>query len=102
MKDGFGTNSGLSGKNLNAMDNNQPHPSRAAQCLLIVGLVLVVNSAYLAAFGDPNLFYVINALLHPLLGLAAGILLAIFLTRNRQFLAGVVAAVSDRLPGAPG
>ena len=78
------------------MDNKYSRPSDAAKWLLILGLVLLANSAYLAAFGDPNLFYVANALLHPLLGLAAGILLVMFLARNPQFLAEVVAAVGDR------
>ena len=33
--------------------------------LLVLTLLLVINSAYVAAFGDANLFYVANAFLHP-------------------------------------
>src|SRR5208283_4182203 len=80
------------------MENSNPHLSGAARWLLIFGLFLVANSAYLAAFGDPSLFYVANALLHPLLGIVAAILLVVFMVRQRQELtrAGVVAALSER------
>ena len=44
---------------------------RAGRIAVILGLLLVANSAYVAAFGDANLFYVANALIHPLLGGAA-------------------------------
>ena len=60
------------------MENNPPRLSGAAKWLLIFGLFLVANSAYVAAFGDPTLFYVANALLHPLLGIVAAILLVVF------------------------
>src|SRR5436190_21477072 len=52
------------------MADSSPSRLRAGRVVLILGLLLVANSAYIAAFGDPNLFYVANALLHPLLGLA--------------------------------
>jgi tetratricopeptide (TPR) repeat protein len=80
------------------MENGHMRLSDAAKWLLIFGLFLVANSAYLAAFGDPTLFYVGNALLHPLLGIIAAILLVIFFVRHRELLTGtgVVAAVSDR------
>jgi tetratricopeptide (TPR) repeat protein len=82
------------------MENNHPRRSGAAKWLFIFGLSLVANSAYLAAFGDPNLFYVVNALLHPLLGIIALILLVVYIASHREFLfrAEVVAAVSDRRP----
>ncbi|HLW79367.1 MAG TPA: tetratricopeptide repeat protein [Terriglobia bacterium] len=51
--------------------------------LLIIGLVLVANSAYVAAFGDPTLFYVAQALLHPLIGVLAAVLLIAFLVKHR-------------------
>ncbi len=77
------------------MENSHPRLSSAAKWLLIFGLFLVANSAYLAAFGDPSLFYVGNALLHPLLGIIAGILLVVFIVRHRELLTGtgVVAAL---------
>lgn len=52
--------------------------------LLIAGLILVVNSAYLAGFATPDLFYVINSLLHPVLGIIAAILLALFISKHRD------------------
>jgi tetratricopeptide (TPR) repeat protein len=61
-----------------------------AKFLLLLTLLLVVNSAYIAAFGDPNLFYVVNALLHPALGLVAAALFLAYLLREREdFVRGV-------------
>lgn len=54
--------------------------------LLILALVLIANGAYLAAFGDLNIFYVANSLLHPLLGVLVAILFAVYLARNRSIL----------------
>ena len=68
------------------MENSQSRRSGAAQWLLIIGLVLVANSAYLAIFGDPSLFYAANALLHPVLGFMAAILLVTFIARHRDLL----------------
>ncbi len=62
--------------------------------LLASALLLVINSAYLAAFGDPDIFYVANSLIHPLLGVVAGILFAVFLSRNRNLFAGLAGAGS--------
>ena len=59
------------------------------QLLLILGLLLVANSAYIAAFGDPTLFYVVNGLLHPALGLLAAALFVAFLIQHRGSLAGL-------------
>jgi len=56
--------------------------------LLVLTLLLVANSAYVAAFGDASLFYVANAFLHPFLGILAGILFVLYLRRNREFLTG--------------
>ncbi len=55
--------------------------------LLVAALVLVANSAYIAAYGSPNLFYVLNDLLHPVLGILVGILFIRFLRRNRSYFA---------------
>ncbi len=65
---------------------------------MIFGLLLVANSAYVAAFGDPSLFYVANALLHPVLGIAAAALLVIVLVRRPQFLAGAEAVTAPENP----
>src|SRR5579862_939725 len=70
------------------MGNDSSRLSGVAKWLLIFGLVLVANSAYVAAFGDPTFFYVANSLLHPLLGIIAVILLLVFLKRHRELLAG--------------
>src|SRR5438552_18122296 len=56
--------------------------------LLALGLLLVVNSAYIAAFGDPTLFYVVNGLLHPALGLLVAALFVAFLAQHRVSFAG--------------
>ncbi len=57
--------------------------------LLIAALLLVANSAYLAAFGDPTLFYVLNGLIHPFLGIGVAVLAAVYFLRERpDFLRG--------------
>ncbi len=56
--------------------------------LLSVALLLIINSAYLAAYGGPTLFYVLNSLLHPLLGIVAAILFAVFIARHREIFRG--------------
>jgi tetratricopeptide (TPR) repeat protein len=76
------------------MENNPTRLSGAAKWLLIFGLFLVANSAYVAAFGDPTLFYVANALLHPVLGIIAAFLLVVFIARHRELLAGVAGAIT--------
>lgn len=70
--------------------------------LLFVGLLLVANSAYIAAFGNPTLFYEMNALLHPVLGAVAAILLVVFLIRHRSTFAGIRAWSSLALLGLAG
>jgi tetratricopeptide (TPR) repeat protein len=59
------------------------------QALLVSTLILVANSAYLAAYGDPNLFYVLNDLLHPFLGILVGALFIVFLSRHRDYFSNV-------------
>ena len=66
-------------------------PPRVGKYLLALGLILVANSAYLAAFGDPNLFYVANSLIHPLLGIIVAVFFVAFLVRNRDFFQGALA-----------
>jgi tetratricopeptide (TPR) repeat protein len=70
------------------MESSHQRLSGAGKWILILGLLLAANSAYLAAFGDPTLFYVANALLHPLLGIIAGVFLVVFIVRRRTLLAG--------------
>ncbi|HUX09903.1 MAG TPA: hypothetical protein VMW51_04625, partial [Terriglobia bacterium] len=54
--------------------------------MLILGLVLVFNAAYLAAYATPDLFYVGNALLHPFLGVLAAALFVFYLKHHREHL----------------
>ncbi|MGH9432437.1 MAG: tetratricopeptide repeat protein [Terriglobia bacterium] len=56
--------------------------------LLILAVLLTLNAAYLAAFTTPDMFYVVNMLLHLGLGIAAIVLLVIFLVRNSAFFRG--------------
>src|SRR2546427_7122199 len=69
------------------------------QLLLVLGLLLVANSAYIAAFGDPTLFYVVNGLLHPAVGLLVAALFVAFLTRHRGGFAGFAGKGSALLLG---
>ncbi|MGC9995566.1 MAG: tetratricopeptide repeat protein [Terriglobia bacterium] len=71
------------------MENKRPGRSRGGWLLPASAAVLICNAAYIAAFGAPTLFYVTNALLHPLLGLGVGILFVSFVTRHRRSFAGV-------------
>jgi tetratricopeptide (TPR) repeat protein len=71
------------------MKNKRPSRWRGGGLLLACAAVLIFNSAYIAAFGAPTLFYVANALLHPLLGIGVGVLLVAFILCHRKFFAGV-------------
>ena len=84
--------------NFNLMKSTESHISAAGRWLLIFSLCLVANSTYLAALGDPSLFYVANALVHPVLGIVAGVLLVVLIFRNCDLFRTV--AVSDRRYGA--
>jgi tetratricopeptide (TPR) repeat protein len=71
------------------MENKSPSRSRGGWLLPASAALLIFNSAYVAAFGAPTLFYVANALLHPLLGIVVGVLFVAFVLRYRRFFAGV-------------
>ena len=64
--------------------------SRVIALLIVPGLILVANSAYIAAFGDPSLFYVLNGLLHPFIGIIVTLLFAVFTTKYRDAFAGAL------------
>ena len=74
-------------------------PDWVSRLLLLSGLLLVGNSAYVAAFGDPSLFYVANALLHPVLGVATAALLVVFLVRRPEVFRGAAARAGLALLG---
>jgi len=63
-------------------------PSPLGKLLLVFAVLLIANSAYLAAFGDPNLFYVLNSLAHPLLGVVVALLFVILLRRQGEWFRG--------------
>ena len=71
----------------------------SGKLLLMIGLLLVLNSAYIAAFGDPTLFYEINALLHPVVGALAAVLLVVFLVKHRGAFSGAYARSALALLG---
>src|SRR2546425_11754923 len=74
----------------------------AGKILLIVALALIANSAYLAAFGGPNFFDVLNGLLHPLLGIATAFLFVLYLIRNRRTFGGALGSLSVALLAGAG
>ncbi len=64
--------------------------------LLVALVVLAANAAYLAAFSTPDLFYVLNSLFHPLLGVVLAGLFVLFLKRHPEFLktrSGLISAL---------
>ncbi len=84
---------------MDQMESEPNRRSRVAKLLLVLGLLLVVNSAYLAAFSDLTLFYVANALIHPFLGIVAAVLFGVFVARYRSFFAGGVGRAAAGLLG---
>src|ERR1700733_944165 len=84
------------------MSGSNPSRSPWGKWLLVLGLLLVANSAYVAAFSTPDVFYVTNDLLHPFLGLLVAVLLVVFAIRNRGFFAGAAARLSLVLLAAAG
>jgi len=69
-------------------ENQRPSVDGLGTSLVLLALALVANSAYLAAYGDPNLLYVANSLIHPALGVVVAILFGIFVSRHREDWAG--------------
>src|SRR5262245_42133438 len=60
-----------------------PTGSLTPRVLLAGFIVLLLNSVYLWAFADPTLWYFVQVALHPFLGLALGIAVAVMLVRRR-------------------
>jgi len=61
--------------------------------ITILFLVLLVNTAYLAAFASPTVFYMANVLLHLVLGVALAIAGVILLWRRPELRTGLTAAL---------
>ncbi len=57
---------------------------QSVKWVFVAFLVLILNSGYLAAFADPSLFYLINVLLHVVLGMALVLPFFIFVRRFLQ------------------
>lgn len=57
---------------------------QSVKWVFVAFLVLIVNSGYLAAFADTSLFYMINVLLHVVLGMALVLPFFIFVRRFLQ------------------
>src|SRR3984893_3927183 len=51
----------------------------------VLALLLVLNSAYIAAFAFPTIFYMGNVLLHVVLGIIAAALFGWYTTKHREF-----------------
>ncbi|HEV2177060.1 MAG TPA: tetratricopeptide repeat protein [Terriglobia bacterium] len=69
----------------------------ARRSLLVLGLALVANAAYIAACGSANIFYVANDLLHPVLGIVVAALGAIYVARQRHRFSGVTGIAAGLL-----
>ena len=74
-----------------------PRQSAFASASAVAFLVLLINSAYLAATASPTLFYFTNVILHMGLGLVLGIVWV-----RRVLQARAAADRSERLAAAPG
>ena len=80
-----------------------PISTQRASPRLIAGafLLLLLNSAYLAAFATPSLFYFANVVLHMVLGVALGLVWAVRWIRGRTH-AGWMVQVSSLVLAAGG
>ncbi len=56
-------------------------------------LILLVNTAYVAAFATPSVFYMTNVLVHLFLGVALAIALLVLIRRDTSLRQGVIGAV---------
>lgn len=84
---------------LKASVSNPNKSNAVGKWLVVLGLALVINSAYVAAFTSPNIFYVGNDLIHPFLGILVAVLLVVFAFQHRDFFRGWAAAASLILLG---
>src|SRR5229473_3321629 len=51
----------------------------------VLALLLVLNSAYIAAFAFPTIFYMGNVLLHVVLGIVTAVLFGWYIAKHREF-----------------
>ncbi len=69
---------------------NRPDALLKWTALLFVGLL--VNTAYVSAFASPTIFYMLNVLLHLVLGVVLAVAFALLLARRPELRAGIVPA----------
>src|SRR5438309_2089829 len=67
--------------------------NRLAKWMGFFFIVLLVNTAYVAAFATPSIFYMTNVMIHLGLGLALAIGLVFLLRKDSTLLSGTPAAV---------
>ncbi len=70
----------------------EPRQSLLARWTAILFVVLLVNTAYIAAFASPTVFYMSNVLLHFVLGLALTVAFAVLLMRRPDLRRGLLPA----------
>src|SRR5579864_5332761 len=69
------------------------HPERLSRWLAVFLLVLLVNTAYIAAFASPTIFYMGNVLVHLALGVALTIAAVWAIAKDVQLRRGVAIAL---------
>ena len=67
--------------------------SKLAKWIGFFFIVLLVNTAYVAAFATPSIFYMTNVLIHLGLGLALGIGMIFLLRKDSALQNGITAAI---------
>jgi len=67
--------------------------NRLAKWIAVFFIVLLVNTAYVAAFATPSIFYMGNVLIHLCLGIALAIGLFFQLRKDSTLLSGAPAAI---------
>src|SRR5579872_3834111 len=67
--------------------------NRLAKWMAVCFIILLVNTAYVAAFATPSVFYMTNVLIHLGMGLALSIGLVFLLRKDSALRSGIPAAV---------
>ncbi|HEX7182249.1 MAG TPA: tetratricopeptide repeat protein [Thermoanaerobaculia bacterium] len=68
--------------------------NKIARWTAVLFLALLVNTAYLAAFAFPTIFYMSNVLLHLVLGIALAVALGLLLVRGPELRKGMAPALA--------
>src|SRR3979411_2657578 len=67
--------------------------NKLAKWIGVCFIILLVNTAYVAAFATPSVFYMTNVLIHLGMGLALSIGLVFLLRKDRTLLNGIPSAL---------